>query len=267
MKGAARRDGEDDWRATAHVLPARHAPPLPRPVAGGPDPPGMLKRLLRHPRTLSLGAALLARHLRLVAATTRWTVAGRARAEALRERPVIGAFWHEQLALAHAVAWDWSGARQDTGFTVLVSRHRDGRLIGDVVARLGIGAAHGSSRRGAVAVFREAQRALAEGRSVAITPDGPRGPRRVAQPGVARLARLTGTPVIPVGVAVSRARRLGSWDRMIFPLPFGSGAIAYGEPVFPHALETEEAMLARISSGMTEAAEEAARLAGSAVPA
>jgi lysophospholipid acyltransferase (LPLAT)-like uncharacterized protein len=227
----------------------------------------MLKRLLRHPRTLALGAALLARHLRIVAATTRWTVAGRERAEALRGRPVIGAFWHEQLALAHAIAWDWSRRRDDTGFTVLVSQHRDGRLIGDVVARLGIGTAHGSSRRGGVAVFREAGRVLAEGRSVAITPDGPRGPRRVAQSGVARLARLTGTPVIPVGVAVSRAHRLGSWDRMIFPLPFGRGAIVYAAPVLPGEAETEEAMLARIAAGMSEAADEAARLVGQAVPA
>jgi lysophospholipid acyltransferase (LPLAT)-like uncharacterized protein len=224
------------------------------------------KLLLRHPRTLALGAFLIARYLRAVLDSTRWTVTGRERAEALRGRAVIGAFWHEQLALAAAIAWDWSGSRGDTGITVLVSRHRDGRLIGDVVGRLGISAAHGSSRRGGVAVFREAARVLADGRSIAITPDGPRGPRRIAQPGVARLARLTDTPVIPVGVAVSRAPRLGSWDRMIFPLPFGRGAIAYGEPVFPDAGETEEGMLARIASGMTAAAEEAARLAGSTVP-
>lgn len=222
----------------------------------------MLKRLLRHPRTLALGAWLLARYLRLVAATTRWTVRGREAAAAAAGGPVIGAFWHEQLALAHAVAWNWSGSRTDTRFTVLVSQHRDGRLIGDVVARLGIGAAHGSSRRGGVAVFREAGRVLAEGRSVAITPDGPRGPRRNAQAGVARLARLSGVAVIPVGVAVSRARRLGSWDRMIFPLPFGRGAIVYGAPLAPGGWETEEALRAAIAAGMTAAADEAARLAG-----
>jgi hypothetical protein len=222
----------------------------------------VLKRLLRHPRTLALGAALLARHLRLVAATVRWRVEGRAAAAAHQGGPVIGAFWHEQLALAHAVAWDWSGSRADTGFTVLVSQHRDGRLIGDVVSRLGIGAAHGSSRRGGVAVFREAQRVLGEGRSVAITPDGPRGPRRVAQPGVARLARLAAVPVIPVGVAVSRARRLGSWDRMIFPLPFCRGAIVYGAPILPAEAPTEEALRAAVEAAMSAAAERAATLAG-----
>lgn len=224
----------------------------------------MLKRLLRHPVTLRLGAGLLARYLRLVAATTRWTVAGKDGAAGLAGRPVIGAFWHEQLALAHAVAWDWSGSRADTGFTVLVSRHRDGRLIGDVVARLGIGTAHGSSRRGGVAVFREAGRVLAEGRSVAITPDGPRGPRRLAQSGVARLARLSSVPVIPVGVAVSRARRLRSWDRMLFPLPFGRGAIVYGAPIVPSVGETEEVLRSAIAAAMTAAADEAARRAGAA---
>jgi len=222
----------------------------------------VLKRLLRHPRTLALGAFLLARYLRAVLATTRWTVAGREGCAALAGRPVIGAFWHEQLALAAAVAWDWSGSRTETGFTVLVSQHRDGRLIGSVVARLGIAAAHGSSRRGGVAVFREAQRVLAEGNSIAITPDGPRGPRRIAQPGVARLARLSGVPVIPVGVAVSRARHLRSWDRMILPWPFGRGAIVYAAPVLPGDGETEEALVGRIAAGMTEAAEEARRRAG-----
>jgi lysophospholipid acyltransferase (LPLAT)-like uncharacterized protein len=225
-------------------------------------PPRVFKRLLRHPATLRLGAALLARYLRLVAASTRWTVEGREGAAGLRAGPVIGAFWHEQLALAHAVAWDWSGSRTDTGFTVLVSQHRDGRLIGDVVSRLGIGAAHGSSRRGGVAVFREASRVLAGGRSVAITPDGPRGPRRVAQPGVAHMARLSGVPVIPIGVAVSRARRLGSWDRLMFPLPFGRGAIVYGAPMLPSGWETEEALRAAIAAAMTAAADEALRRVG-----
>ncbi len=222
----------------------------------------VFKRLLRHPRTLALGAALLARHLRLVTSTTRWEVVGREAAAPLAGRPVIGAFWHEQLALAAAIAWNWSGNRHDTGFTVLVSQHRDGRLIGDVVARLGIGAAHGSSRRGGVAVFREAQRVIEEGRSIAITPDGPRGPRRVAQSGVARLARLADVPVIPVGVAVARARRLGSWDRMVFPFPFGRGAIVYGTAIDPAAAETEASLLDAIARGMTEAADEAARRAG-----
>jgi lysophospholipid acyltransferase (LPLAT)-like uncharacterized protein len=224
----------------------------------------VLKRLLRHPVTQRLGAGLLARYLRLVAATTRWRVEGREQALALAGGPVIGAFWHEQLALAHAVAWNWSGSRTDTRFTVLVSQHRDGRLIGDVVSRLGIGAAHGSSRRGGVAVFREAGRVLAEGRSVAITPDGPRGPRRVAQSGVARLARLSAVPVVPVGVAVSRARRLGSWDRMMFPLPFCRGAIVYGTPLTPAGWDTEEALRQAIAQGMTAAADAAARLAGAA---
>jgi lysophospholipid acyltransferase (LPLAT)-like uncharacterized protein len=224
----------------------------------------VFKRIIRHPIMLRIGAATFAHYLRLVAATTRWTVEGKEGATAIADRPVIGAFWHEQLALAHAVAWEWSGSQTDTRFTVLVSEHRDGRLIGDVIARLGIRAAHGSSRRGGVAVFRVASRLLAEGRSVAITPDGPRGPMREAKLGVARLARLSGAPVIPVGVAVSHGRRLRSWDRLMFPLPFGRGAIVFGAPIEAAGWETEQALREVIAAGMTAAADEAGRLAGAA---
>ncbi|MCS6855447.1 MAG: hypothetical protein NZ523_11955, partial [Elioraea sp.] len=96
---------------------------------------------------------------------------------------------------------------------------------------------------------------------VAITPDGPRGPRRVAQPGVARLALLAGRPVVPVGAAVARRKTLPSWDRMVFPFPFSRGGLVYGEPIIPQAGESEEALLARISAGMDRAAARAEALA------
>lgn len=66
---------------------------------------------------------------------------------------------------------------------------------------------------------------LIAGEHVAITPDGPRGPRRVAAPGVARLAALSGALVLPFAAQTSRRRVLRTWDRMVLPLPFGRGAV------------------------------------------
>lgn len=227
----------------------------------------MLKRLLRHPRALALGAAAIAGWLRFVHRTTRWRIEGREHMLAIWESrvPAIGAFWHDQLPL---MVFTWThrapgeprpGAMR---CAVLVSRHRDGRLIGDVVTRLGVEAVHGSTARGGAEAFRALQRLLADGHSVVITPDGPRGPRRVAQPGVARLAQASGRSVLPIGVAVSRRRVLDTWDRVAIPLPFGRGGIAYGAPIAIGPDEDEAASLARIAAAMDAAAARAEQLAG-----
>lgn len=227
----------------------------------------MLKRLLRHPRALALGAAAIAAWLRLVHRTTRWRIEGREHMRAIWESgvPAIGAFWHDQLPLmvftwTHRFPGEPGPGRMRCA--VLVSRHRDGRMIGDIVTRLGVEAVHGSTSRGGVEAFRELQRLLADGHSVVITPDGPRGPRRVAQPGVARLAALTGARVLPLGVAVSRRKVLDTWDRVAIPFPFGRGGMAYGAPIAVAPDEDEDAALARIAAAMNEAAARAEALAG-----
>ena len=226
----------------------------------------MLKRLLRHPRVLTLGAAAIAAWLRFVHRTTRWRIEGREHARAVWESgtPAIGAFWHEQVPLmaflwTHRLAGEAGPGRMRC--VVLVSRHRDGRLIGDIATRLGIEATYGSSSKGALEGFRDLMRLLGDGHTVAITPDGPRGPRRVAQPGVARLAALSGTKVVPVGIAVSRRRRLGTWDRMVFPLPFGRGGMVYGAPIAVAPEADESAVLAEIAAAMDAAAARAEALA------
>jgi lysophospholipid acyltransferase (LPLAT)-like uncharacterized protein len=226
----------------------------------------VLKRLLRHPLALAMGAAAIAAWLRFVHRTTRWRIEGREHLRAVWESgtPAIGALWHEQVPLmaflwTHRIAGEAGLGRMRC--VVLVSRHRDGRLIGDVATRLGIEAAHGSSSRGALEGFRELMRLLEHGHSVGITPDGPRGPRRVAQPGVARLAALSGAKVMPVGVAVSRRRRLATWDRMAFPFPFGRGGMVYGAPIAVAPDEDERAALARIAAAMDAAAARAEALA------
>ncbi|MCS6855555.1 MAG: DUF374 domain-containing protein, partial [Elioraea sp.] len=155
----------------------------------------MLKRLARHPVTLASGARLLAAWLRFVHRTTRWRTEGRDHARRFwaAGSPAIGAFWHEQIPLAPALWTYREPGDPEPGpmrCIVLVSHHRDGRLIADIARRLGIEAVFGSSTRGALEGFRDLLRLLEAGHTVAITPDGPRGPRRVAQPGVARLALL-----------------------------------------------------------------------------
>ena len=137
--------------------------------------------------------------------------------------PVIFTFWHSRiLPLSHL--------HRRQGVVVLVSRHRDGEYIARLVERRGFGLARGSSTRGGAQGLRELIRALREGRDIAVTPDGPRGPERVFKPGALAAAQAAGAPVIPVAVDASRAWWVNSWDRFMIPQPFARMGVRYGQP-------------------------------------
>jgi hypothetical protein len=179
--------------------------------------------------------------------------------EAAGERFII-AFWHRHILL---MPYCYRGRR----ISVLVSASRDGELIAHTVARFGIDAARGSTSRGGVAGLRDLLRKGREGYDLAFTPDGPRGPAGVVQPGVVLAAAATGFPVQPVALAASRCRRLASWDRFVVPLPFAAVHFVYGEPLrVPRGAPVGDgaAELARRLDAAERAAEELA--AGDAAP-
>ncbi|MCQ4162949.1 lysophospholipid acyltransferase family protein [Roseomonas sp. GC11] len=221
----------------------------------------MLRSLIRHPRTQAILAGLLGAYLALCYRTTRWTLLGHEHIApfASTGRPVIAAFWHERLPMM-PMLWTathrlFPGAK-DWRPHVLVSRHRDGRFIGAIVARFRLVMVHGSSTRGGAAGMLGLLRVLRQGSPVAITPDGPRGPRRKAAEGVAQLAALGGVPILPAAAATTRHRLLPSWDRMMLPLPFGRGVLVCGAPV---AVPREDAAsaLPAIEAGLSTACDAA----------
>jgi 3-deoxy-D-manno-octulosonic-acid transferase len=169
----------------------------------------------------------VAAYIRLVWRTSRWrTIRGDVpRRLHAAQRPFILAFWHGRL-LMMPMAWDL-----EVPIRMLISAHRDGRLIADSVAHFGIGSIAGSSSRGGTAALRQMVRALREGACVGITPDGPRGPAEVASEGVVAAARLGRVPIVPLSYASSPRRLLRTWDRFHLALPFGEGAFAWGEPI------------------------------------
>lgn len=139
-------------------------------------------------------------------------------------RRVVYAFWHRDiLAMAYA--------KRGTGTHVLISWHRDGEIIARLVRRLGIGVVRGSTSRGSARGLADMVHKASSGHDLAITPDGPRGPACVMQPGVVHLSTSAGASVVPVGVAASSVRRLSTWDRFVIPLPFARMRIVYGAPV------------------------------------
>lgn len=194
--------------------------------------------------------------------TTRWQLHGAANFSPFaRGDVVIAAFWHERLALMPML---WLTARtmhprERVSMHMLVSQHRDGKMIASILHRLGVHAVHGSSGGGGAAGIRQAISVLKGGSQIVITPDGPRGPRRIAAPGVARLAALSGAPVLPCAAQVSRRRVLKSWDQMVLPLPFGKGVLVC-EPAIRVARDDWETSLPEIMKAMTAAATRADRL-------
>ena len=95
--------------------------------------------------------------------------------------------------------------------------------------------------------------ALQDGDIVVVTPDGPRGPPRVAEGGTAALAALSGAPVLPCAGRLRHQVRIGSWDRMILPLPFGRGVLVCLEPLTVARGAYEDATKV-ITAALTEAA-------------
>lgn|SRR5262245_36363943 len=135
----------------------------------------------------------------------------------------IYAFWHENMLLP---AYHYG--RPD--ILVLISQHADGQLIANICRHLGFGLVRGSTTRGGVEALRYMLRAGGDVH-LAITPDGPRGPRRIVQPGVVYLAARTGLPIVPVGIGHDRPWRIKSWDRFAVPRPWSQARCVLGEPM------------------------------------
>jgi lysophospholipid acyltransferase (LPLAT)-like uncharacterized protein len=114
--------------------------------------------------------------------------------------------------------------------TSLISSHADGQLLAAAMRALGMGVVYGSTNRGGVEAVRQIVRDLEKFRHLAITPDGPRGPRRVIQQGAIYLAAKTGMKIAPLGVAYHKAWRLRSWDRFAIPKPGSRAKVVSGEP-------------------------------------
>jgi len=220
----------------------------------------MLRRLIRHPVIQAALAKLTGLYLAFVARTTRWRLVGEEHARSFEGGgTAIAAFWHERLAVVPA-SWPKLRHRVPRGEEirphVLVSRHRDGRLIGAVAERFGAVMVYASTSRGGAIGLRALLRLLHDGELVMITPDGPRGPRREAASGVAHLAAASGVPVLPCAAATSGHILLHSWDRMMLPLPFGRGALVLGAPIaVPRG--GAEAALPAIQAALTEACDRA----------
>lgn len=162
--------------------------------------------------------------------------------------PVILILWHERLFITPLIGQIFLDRR----ITALISTSRDGGWLAAFFKIMGLHAVRGSSsKRGASALI-ELARNVKEGRNAGITPDGPKGPRRVCKPGTVVLAKLTRRPFLLAGINFHHAIKLKSWDQFSIPLPFSKVEIHFETIPHPQREEDNEEVALRIQNRLNE---------------
>lgn len=218
--------------------------------------------LLRGP-VLSGGVLAVSGGLAALSSTWRWTLEGEENVAAMESRNGHGGgifgYWHNRL-LCMMLYPRWRHRK----FATVVSRSADGEIIARICDRFGHELPRGSSSGGGKEALEEMTEFIRRGRLVGFTPDGPRGPRYTAHPGIAVLAQRTGVPIIPLAAAASRAWRARSWDRFEIPLPFAHVALAAGPLLYVSPTDSVADSVRRIEEALRGAVARAEEIAGAA---
>jgi len=166
-------------------------------------------------------------------------------------QPYIIALWHRDLiyGLYHF--------RKKPG-VIMVSGSKDGEWVARALRCWGQHPIRGSRYKGGKRAIMEMAKYIREkGIGAGIVADGSQGPPKKAQIGALVLSRLTNAPILPLGVAISKAKRLNTWDRLVIPYPFSRVSVTLGDPILVpngvrgNQLETYRKML---EDGLNESA-------------
>jgi lysophospholipid acyltransferase (LPLAT)-like uncharacterized protein len=185
---------------------------------------------IRASRSSRIAGYLAGYVMKLWGLTIRYEVNGKTGVNApeIAPAPVIFALWHNRIFTMPSI-WCRTGGKSRQA-VVLTSASNDGTTLATAMSMFGLGAIRGSSSRRAVSALIGMKKALREGFDVCVTPDGPKGPRYVVQPGVIKIAQSAGAEIIPIHIRYSSAWRLKSWDRFVIPKPFSKVSVTFDRP-------------------------------------
>ncbi len=151
------------------------------------------------------------------------------------------------------------------GGCTFTGQHADAEMVARAVSHLGYKPMRGSTTRGGIGALVSLVEAMRKGQGVGITPDGPRGPRCIAQIGIVILSQKSGCPIVPMGFASRSFWQFRSWDRMRIPKPCSKAVICYGDAILvPPKLNGQEAEAWRrqIEDAITAVSRRAEELVG-----
>ena len=134
--------------------------------------------------------------------------------------------WHNKLFLGpHLLP-------RNRVINALQSSHSDGMITSVAFKYLGMNVILGSSKKGGMQAFRKMVKCIKSGESVAITPDGPKGPKEKVKEGIIKLAQITETSIIPLVWTTNKFKLINSWDNFVIPYPFSKGVYSFGKPIY-----------------------------------
>ena len=134
---------------------------------------------------------------------------------------------------------------------IMISQHRDGDFVSRFMERRGLQCIRGSATRGGLAAMKKMISAHKSGQHLAITPDGPKGPRHQVKSGVIELAKLTGSPILPLTYGAFPRKVLSSWDEFIIPRPFSTCVFVWGKPLWVPA-EADKERISEVQRNLQE---------------
>jgi hypothetical protein len=138
-------------------------------------------------------------------------------------------YWHQHHVLCSGLVHDW--IRRGFRACFLISASVDGEVPARIARSWGAEVIRGSANQTGALVLRDMQRMMTNGVSIVTTADGPNGPKYEFKPGAVLMARIGGTPLVPLACAADRAWYLNRWDDFMIPKPFARIVLAVGDPV------------------------------------
>lgn len=231
----------------------------------------MFKRLARSPVIPFVGGTLLWAYMSILSHTLRWRVEGIEHLRNVWEGPKgwLIATWHSRILLMPVaqIIYRPKWRRPPHPATLMVSPSRDGEFTRRSGIWLGLhiirGSASGRSdknKRG-ISAAREAMEVMNKGGGIVITIDGPKGPPEVVGMGTIKLAQQMGVPIIIYALS-AHAKRLNTWDRLLWPKPFARAAIVIPEPIPTSKQMDSEDLRQRVERALKAATARADELAG-----
>ena len=187
----------------------------------------MIKKILQHKYIQEFVGWIIAFYIKVCFNTSLWYLKNDEEITSIlkKNKKLIVIFWHNRLLMA-PYCWNYNKP-----FKMLISSHRDGKIISNAVAHLGIETIKGSSNKNKISSAKEILINLNMNNVVGITPDGPRGPNEKMKEGIVSLLKKTNATVIPLSYSAKFNFKLNSWDKFIFVTPFNKFVAVWGNAI------------------------------------